>query len=92
MKKSGFKIKIAIICLSVMFSLFQTIQAQSVKESHEQINERMKWWKEARYGMFIHWGIYAVPAGIWKGKLMSKNFDGAWIMRDQKIPIAHFME
>ena len=26
------------------------------------IDERLKWWQEARFGMFIHWGIYAVPA------------------------------
>ena len=90
MKKLSFRIKTAIICLSFVFSLFQTIQAQAVKESTEQKNERMQWWKEARYGMFIHWGIYAVPAGIWKGKPMSKNFDGAWIMRDQKISKADY--
>lgn len=90
MKKSVFKIQTAIICLSVLFSLVQTIQAQAVKESPEQKKERMQWWKEARYGMFIHWGIYAVPAGIWNGKPMSKNFDGAWIMRDQKISKADY--
>jgi alpha-L-fucosidase len=26
-------------------------------------DERMAWWREARFGMFIHWGVYAVPAG-----------------------------
>ena len=30
----------------------------------------MKWFREARFGMFIHWGLYAVPAGEWKGKLI----------------------
>jgi len=25
----------------------------------------MEWWREARFGMFIHWGLYAVPAGEW---------------------------
>ena len=28
----------------------------------------MKWWREARFGMFIHWGLYAEPAGTWKGR------------------------
>jgi alpha-L-fucosidase len=27
-------------------------------------DERMEWWREARFGMFIHWGVYAVPAGV----------------------------
>jgi alpha-L-fucosidase len=27
--------------------------------------ERMAWWRDARFGMFIHWGLYAIPAGKW---------------------------
>jgi len=34
----------------------------------EQFNQRMAWWHEARFGMFIHWGLYAIPAGVWKGQ------------------------
>ncbi|HBQ65112.1 MAG TPA: hypothetical protein DD727_09405, partial [Clostridiales bacterium] len=26
-----------------------------------------QWWKEAKYGMFIHWGLYSQLAGEWKG-------------------------
>ena len=39
---------------------------------------RMGWWRQARFGMFIHWGLYAVPAGDYKGK-RSKDI-GEWIM------------
>ena len=28
----------------------------------------MAWWREARFGMFIHWGLYAIPAGEWNGE------------------------
>lgn len=28
-------------------------------------DERMAWWREARFGLFVHWGLYAVPAGEW---------------------------
>jgi hypothetical protein len=31
-------------------------------------NARLEWFREARFGMFIHWGLYAVPAGEWAGK------------------------
>src|SRR3970040_1551700 len=48
-------------------------------------DERMEWWREARFGMFIHWGLYAVPAGQWKGKLIPGL--GAWIMNRAKIPV-----
>ena len=30
-------------------------------------NQRLQWWREARFGMFIHWGVYAVPAGEFRG-------------------------
>jgi len=30
--------------------------------------EHMRWWLDARYGLFIHWGLYAIPAGTWKGE------------------------
>lgn len=31
-------------------------------------DRRMEWFRQARYGLFIHWGLYAIPAGEWKGK------------------------
>ena len=44
---------------------------------------RMDWWREARFGMFIHWGLYAVPAGEWKGK----TGYGEWIRTSAEIPL-----
>ncbi|MBP7936020.1 MAG: alpha-L-fucosidase, partial [Phycisphaerae bacterium] len=38
------------------------------RETREQRDARMKWWREARFGMFIHWGIYSVPAGTYHDK------------------------
>ena len=38
--------------------------------------------------MFIHWGLYAVPAGEWEGK--SVNGLGEWIMNRGKIPVADY--
>ena len=46
----------------------------------------MQWWRDARFGMFIHWGIYAVPAGEYKG---DKNH-AEWIMNTAKIPIPEY--
>ena len=37
-------------------------------ETKAQRDARMHWWREARFGMFIHWGLYAVPAGVYNGK------------------------
>ncbi len=47
-----------------------------------------KWWREARFGMFIHWGLYAVPAGIWKGKEIPGI--GEWIMHRAQIPVKEY--
>jgi len=51
-------------------------------------DRRMAWWREARFGMFIHWGLYAVPAGVWKGKKI--NGIGEWIMDRAKIPVDEY--
>lgn len=43
----------------------------------------MKWWREARFGLFIHWGLYAVPAGEWNGH----TDYGEWIRTSAQIPL-----
>jgi len=50
--------------------------------------DRMEWWREARFGMFIHWGVYAVPAGTYKGQKINRI--GEWIMNRGKIPVAEY--
>jgi alpha-L-fucosidase len=55
-------------------------------ETPAQRDARLKWFREARFGMFIHWGVYAVPAGSWKGKPISAE----WIMNRAKIPVAEY--
>ena len=48
----------------------------------------LSWWREARFGMFIHWGLYAIPAGIWKGEPVEGI--GEWIMFRRRIPRAEY--
>jgi alpha-L-fucosidase len=62
--------------------------AIALQESKAQKDARMKWFREARFGMFIHWGLYAVPAGVWQGK----NVPGAseWLLYSAKIKIADY--
>lgn len=49
---------------------------------------RMQWWREARFGMFIHWGLYAIPAGTWQGKAVPGI--GEWIMDRANVPVAEY--
>ncbi|MHC4508777.1 MAG: alpha-L-fucosidase, partial [Planctomycetota bacterium] len=51
-------------------------------------DERMNWWREVRFGMFIHWGLYAVPAGEWKGEQIPGI--GEWIMERADIPVSEY--
>lgn len=49
---------------------------------------RLNWWRAARFGMFIHWGLYSIPAGIWKGQEIPGI--GEWIMQRARIPVAEY--
>ncbi len=55
-----------------------------MQESQAEKDARMQWWRDARFGMFIHWGLYAVPAGEWNGQRV--NGIGEWIQASLNIP------
>jgi alpha-L-fucosidase len=59
-------------------------------ETAAQRDARMQWWREARFGMFIHWGVYSVPAGTYDGKQIGGI--GEWIMCTGKIPMAEYQK
>ncbi len=59
-------------------------------ETKEERNARMQWWKDARFGMFIHWGVYAIPAGVHKDSILKKDQIGEWIMHSLHIPIPEY--
>ena len=58
------------------------------KETGPQRDARMHWWRSARFGMFIHWGVYAVPAGFHKNRPIPGI--GEWILRQAEIPVAEY--
>src|SRR5215472_7747177 len=49
---------------------------------------KMKWFREAKFGLFIHWGLYSIPAGEWKGQPIAGI--GEWIMNRAKIPVTEY--
>ncbi len=59
-----------------------------LNETVEQRDARMEWWRAARFGLFIHWGVYSVPAGTYDGKQIGGI--GEWILRNAKIPVAEY--
>lgn len=73
-----------LLMLLGFLSISGTLSAQKVLNREE----RMKWWREARFGMFIHWGDYAVWGGVYKGHEVAHG--GEWIMNRGKIPVAEY--
>jgi len=70
------------LLLPVAF-LLSALGLEAQEGSINQQDTRMEWWRDARFGMFIHWGLYAIPAGEWDGKTEY----GEWIRHSAKIPI-----
>lgn len=69
------------------FGQSQNLTARASASELER-DRRLKWFREARFGLMIHWGLYSVPAGEWKGKLIPGL--GEWIMNRAHIPISEY--
>lgn len=78
--------------MSPLLALGLLVLAQSpdpyANETTAERDARMKWFREARFGMFIHWGVYSVPAGTYDGKQIGGI--GEWIMHQGRIPTATY--
>ncbi|HEY0434125.1 MAG TPA: alpha-L-fucosidase [Chitinophagaceae bacterium] len=80
------------LLFALVFASLITMHAQTGKkknyaaETKAQKDQRMKWWKDARFGLFIHWGLYSVPAGVWK----SDTNHAEWIRTTAQIPIGEY--
>lgn len=81
------KISTAIIIAALSMLFIAGCQGVGQKRTLSK-DERMKWWRDARFGMFVHWGLYAVPAGQWEGKKIPGI--GEWIMENADIPVAEY--
>jgi alpha-L-fucosidase len=57
-------------------------------ESDQAKQARLAWFREAKYGLFIHWGLYAIPAGQWKGERVPGI--GEWIMFRARVPVPEY--
>jgi alpha-L-fucosidase len=94
------RIVFPILALALVSGIFMTVSAAETNsvsqfsadpyanETPAQRDARMEWWRQARFGMFIHWGVYSVPAGTYDGKQIPGI--GEWIMNKGKIPMAEY--
>src|SRR3954463_12945030 len=75
---------------TLLFPVILCYLLQSLNAQTNANDKHMEWWREARFGMFIHWGVYAVPAGYYNGQPIKRI--GEWIMNRGKIPVAEYQE
>jgi alpha-L-fucosidase len=78
-----------VVSAIVLFGLLQSVMAQTSAQNISR-DKRMEWWREARFGLFIHWGVYSVPAGYYNGQPINRI--GEWIMNRGKIPVAEYQQ
>jgi alpha-L-fucosidase len=73
----NFKKKIIIACWLFLGLVTNQSTAQTAS------GKRVEWWRDARFGLFIHWGLYSVPAGEWNGQTNHAE----WIRTTANIPL-----
>ncbi len=66
----------------------KSIQVDRGQRPGAEHDARLNWWRDAKFGLFIHWGLYALPAGVWQGKHIPGI--GEWIMLRARIPVAEY--
>ena len=76
-----------VACLSWL-TLVVSAQTPAPRPPDPARDKRLEWFREAKYGLFIHWGLYAIPAGEWQGK-RSLGL-GEWIMNRSQIPVREY--
>ena len=83
--------KILFLALATAFLMACNNNPKNASTDPEQNTQAdiMEWWRDARFGMFIHWGLYAIPAGEYQGE-RTKAKNAEWIMHHLQIPIAEY--
>ncbi len=77
-------------CLNAMLALVVLVAAIAAHgfETPQAREERMRWWREARLGMFVHWGLYSAAEGVWDGKKYGGGVE--WIQNQAGVPAAEY--
>ena len=76
------------IVLTSQMLVGKPLLADKPTESKIERDSRLSWWREAKFGMFVHWGIYSTTGGLYKGQKLPNSAE--WMMARGKIPIAEY--
>ncbi len=75
----------------LVFILLVNFSCTQNKEDKSPQDLKMEWWREARFGMFIHWGPYSLWGGVYHGHQQRRG-GAEWIMNRCKIPVAEYQQ
>ncbi len=64
------------------------VQPDRSQQPGARNDPRLDWWREARFGLFIHWGLYSIPAGVWNGREWPGIAE--WLMYRAEIPVRDY--
>ncbi|MCP4725579.1 MAG: hypothetical protein GY863_11110 [bacterium] len=84
MRINNLRVFSSICIFIILICSFQYLNCGSTKDI--DTDSRMEWWRDARFGMFIHWGLYAIPAGEWNGQTNHAE----WIRTTAEIPLEEY--
>lgn len=79
-------IRIILFTFSLSFLLLSCQDEVTIKKNTISDEERIEWWSEARFGMFIHWGLYAQDGCFWNGQ----DGKSEHMMLKLEIPVAEY--
>ena len=71
---------------SLLVLVLLTLTLPVLAQSNPEQDQRMNWWREARFGLFIHWGLYSIPAGKWG----NETGHAEWIRETAHIPVKEY--
>lgn len=73
----------------LLLALHMLTSCTQAKQTPQSQDEKMEWWREARFGMFVHWGLYSIAAGEWNGEV-NTGYGQEWIQYHKSIPTAEY--
>jgi alpha-L-fucosidase len=83
------KVVAAIVTILILTAGVPAGTAQGAESAAER-DARMRWWREARLGMFVHWGLYSGAEGVWDGKPYGGGVE--WIQNLAGVPAAEYAD
>jgi alpha-L-fucosidase len=86
MRKLHISVFAAALLAAAVCSAAQEEETEAKTEAKPDCDARMAWFRDAKFGMFVHWGIYSVPAGEWKGKTSYAE----WFQLQTKMPCEQY--